>query len=76
MKGRLSKCADFWRYTLNASAFVMSMTEKGYRLPFTVYPLQCFTGYNASALKDRQFVADAINELSNECIVEHNARPY
>ena len=77
MKGRIRKCADFWRYTLDASEFVMSMVEKGYRLPFSDYPPRCFTRNNASALKHKQFVADAISELlTNECIVEHDAPPF
>ena len=77
MKGRIKESLSFWRNTLQASDFVLSIFENGYRLPFSNYPSRCFLRNNLSALKHKQFVADAISELlSHNCIIEHEFPPY
>ena len=77
MKGRIKESLSFWRNTLQASDFVLSIIENGYRLPFSNYPSRCFLRNNLSALKHKQFVADAISELlSHSCIIEHEFPPY
>ena len=77
VKGRLKGALNFWRNTLNASDFVLSTNECGYRLPFADYPPHCFLPNNLSAVKHRAFVSWAIKELlADKCIQEHNKPPF
>ena len=77
VKGRLKGALNFWRNTLNASDFVLSIIEYGYRLPFADYPPSCFLPNNLSAVKHRAFVSQAIEELlANKCIQEHDQPPF
>ena len=65
------------RNTLNASEFVLSIIECGYRLPFADYPSPCFLPNNLSPVEHRAFVSQAIKELSaNTCMQEHNKPPF
>ncbi|XP_032241702.1 uncharacterized protein LOC116620164 [Nematostella vectensis] len=53
------------------------MIERGYRLPFGMYPPRCFLNNNFSSLRNKDLVSKAIYELlSNQCIVEHDKAPY
>ena len=78
VKGRLKGALNFWRNTLNASDFVLSIIEYGYRLPFADYLPLCFLPNNLFAVKhSRAFVSQAIEELlANKCIQEHDKPPF
>lgn len=77
VKDRIRGAIEFWSNTLNASNFVLNMIQEGYRLPFRDYPCQCFLRNNLSALRHKEFVAQAIIELlDNDCVVEHTQPPY
>ena len=56
VKGRLRGQLAYWRNTLQAPEFVLSMIEAGYRLPFLQYPPRCYLRNNLSALKHPDFV--------------------
>ena len=76
-KCRLSGAVDFWKSTLKAADFVVSIITRGYRLPFARYLPPCFLADNRSAFQHPEFVSQAICELlENDCIIEHSTPPF
>ena len=63
VKGRLAQLVEFWENTLEAPPFIIDVNKHGYSLPFREFPLSCFLSNNRSALRNPQFVRDAILEL-------------
>ena len=77
VKGRLSAAVDFWKSTLKAPDFVVSIITRGYRLPFARYPPPYFLANNRSAFQHPEFVSHAMCELlENDCIIEHSTPPF
>ena len=77
VKGRLSAAVDFWKSTLKAPDFVVSIITRGYRLPFARYPPPCFLANNRLAFQHPEFVSQAMCKLlENDCIIEHSTPPF
>jgi len=51
-----------WR-SIGGSSFVLSVIESGYKLPFVSIPVKCFFSNHKSAVDNRAFVCDAIEQL-------------
>ena len=62
IRGRLREHLEFWR-SINASQFVIRIVEEGYELPFVCLPERKFFGNHVSALENKSFVFEAIEEL-------------
>lgn len=75
VKGRLRKCISAWK-DINAPKFIIDVIEQGYKIPLLYIP-EAFKGCNnSSALKEYEFVEQAINELlSLGCISEVPLEP-
>ena len=77
VKGRLSAAVDFWKSTLKAPDFVVSIITRGYRLPFARYPPPYFLANNRSVFQHPEFVSEAICKLlENDCIIELSTPPF
>ena len=75
--GKIHEKGEFWRSTLKASKFVMSVIENGYRLPFTSECPTFFAENNASSLRNYNFVTQTIEDLlRSKCIVETGEMPH
>ena len=77
VKGRLKQHLDFWKFNLKASNFVLNIIENGYILPFMELPPPFHAKNNASSLRNKRFVDNAITELLEKGMVEElDSRPY
>jgi len=67
--GRLKANIDFWRDTLKPAPWILACISNGYKLPLNSIPGP-FIGKNQdSAVKNSDFVAEALRELeSNRCV--------
>ena len=70
-----SQCSPYWRDTLNASQFVQSIEQNGYKIPFQSLLETCFLANNKSARDHPDFVADAIKNLLNGKYIEEQSEP-
>ena len=61
--GGLSRRLTYWSDTLNASQFVQSKVQDGYKIPFRSIPETCFSASNKSARDHPDFVSEAIGKL-------------
>lgn len=75
VRGGLSKCSTYWRNTLNASPFVQSIVQDGYKIPFQSIPATCFLANNKSARDHPDFVSEAINKLLTGRYIEEQSEP-
>ena len=77
MAGNIHKAGQFWHNALDASKFVLNIIDGGYRLPFA-HPCPPFLAKNnASSLKHREFVAEAIQKLVKQnCAKEVDQVPF
>ena len=64
VKGNLKRNVNFWR-SIGASSFILSVVNDGYCLPFETLPPSTVLRNNMSALKHKDFVNSAIEELLN-----------
>ncbi|RMX50519.1 hypothetical protein pdam_00024182, partial [Pocillopora damicornis] len=64
VKGNLKKNLGFWRST-GAPNFILTIIEKGYKLPFASLPLSVRLKNNKSARLHANFVDQAVLELVN-----------
>ena len=77
VRGGLFNCSNYWKDTLNASPFVQSIVQEGYRIPFNSIPDSCFLKNNKSARDHPEFVSGAICDLlEGGYIEEHSQPPY
>ena len=54
---------------IDAPGFILSVIRDGYKIPFIVFPPPKVSPNNGSALKEREFVSEAIcNLISNKCL--------
>ena len=60
VRGGLYKCSTYWRDILNASQFVQSIVQDGYKIPFRSLPETCFLANNKSARDHPDYVSEAI----------------
>uniref|UniRef100_A0A7M5USR9 Uncharacterized protein n=1 Tax=Clytia hemisphaerica TaxID=252671 RepID=A0A7M5USR9_9CNID len=69
--GKILEAAEFWKNDLQASPFVLSIIENGYRIPFKNKPTSFFYKNNLSSFKNYSFTTKAIIDLiDNDCISE------
>ena len=67
-RGKLAKCYDEWA-KIGAPGFILSVIRDGYKIPFIDLPPPKVTPNNSSALKEREFVSEAIFDLlKNKCV--------
>ena len=64
----------FWKNYLKASSFVLNVLNNGYIIPFHYPPTKFCAKNNASALRNKQFVTDEIEKLSNKGFVAEKFR--
>ena len=63
VKGRLAKHISFWRDTVQASPFILDTIQLGYVMPLQEEPTRFFRPNQASAIRNADFVSQAIEEL-------------
>ena len=63
VEGRLARCQNFWFTKLNCPLFVKCVLRYGYTLPLKAFPATALFSNNRSALKNSDFVQDAIEKL-------------
>ncbi|XP_021371383.1 uncharacterized protein LOC110461960 isoform X1 [Mizuhopecten yessoensis] len=77
VKGRLKRCVDFWRNTIEANDYILNVLSEGYLIPFISTPPNKFNFNNKSAFKHSEFVSKAILELLEVgSVVEMNTIPF
>ena len=75
--GRIHTAGQFWHNNLQASKFVTSIIDNGYRLPFERPCPPFYAKNNASSRNHPDFVADAIQKLvKQKCVKEVAEMPY
>ena len=62
IRGRLRKFLHVWR-SIGVSSFVFSVIKSGYKLPFASIPVKCFFSNHKSAVDNRAFVCEAIEQF-------------
>ena len=68
VRGNLVKCYQEWE-RICASGFILSVIRNGYKIPFIDFPHPMVCRNNGSALKEKEFVSDAISDLlRNRCV--------
>ena len=66
--GNLAKCYQEWE-KIGASSFILSVIGNGYKIPFIDFPPPKVCRNNLSALKEKEFVSEAISDLlGNRCV--------
>ena len=76
VKGSLKKHLDFWR-SIGASKFVLDTIEFGYKIPFYETPEESFSLNNQSALKNKDFVSEALEDLIKKgCLIKVPFKPH
>ena len=75
VRGGLYRCSTYWRDTLNASQFVQSIVQDGYKIPFRSIPETCFLANNKSARDHPDFVSEAIVKLLKGRYIEEQSEP-
>ena len=77
VQGRLSNCLKFWEEALDPAPWIISCISEGYKLPFRTLPNKYSRPNQKSALDNKEFVLDAIQELEkNRCITRVFDPPY
>ena len=62
VRGNLAKCYQEWE-KIGASGFFLSVKRNGYKIPFIDFPPPKVFPNNPSALKEKDFVSEAISDL-------------
>lgn len=77
VKARLKLLSKFWENTIRANSFILDVIKEGYKIPFMAQPTPVLLKNNTSAIKHREFVTTAINELlESGCVVEQSNIPF
>ena len=64
VRGNLAKWYQEW-VNIDAPGFILSVIRDGYKIPFIVFPPPKVSPNNGSALKEREFVSEAICKAEN-----------
>lgn len=64
VRGRLAKCISEWE-RINAPGFILEVIREGYKIPFVSLPPPKHGVNNLSAIKEADFVCEAILDLLN-----------
>ena len=62
VKGKLSKNFSFWK-NLGTYDYILDIVKNGYSIPFTKLPPSMNIKNNLSAMKNKSFVQEKVNEL-------------
>ena len=65
VKGKLLNSIDHWK-SLGAPDFILNLIRDGYKIPFISTPPPHHYRNNASAVKEAEFVGEAILDLLRE----------
>ena len=75
VRGRLAKCISEWE-GINAPGFILEVIREGYKIPFVSLPPPKHSVNNLSAIKEADFVCEAILDLLKmHCIEELSEVP-
>ena len=75
VRGRLAKCISEWE-GINAPGFILEVIREGYKIPFVSLPPPKHSDNNFSAIKEKDFVSEAIVDLLKmNCIEELEEAP-
>ena len=75
IKFSLRQHVSYWEEYLNPSQFVLSILRHGYTLPFHTMPSAFCAKNNASSLRHKDFVSNAITDLLNAGFVTELSEP-
>ena len=64
VKGRLKTHSRNW-HSIGCNKYILSVIENDYVIPFFTTPKKLFLQNNQSALKNSEFVSEAVSELLN-----------
>ena len=67
---RLKSALPYWRDVIKAPPSVLSVLEAGYRIDFVTTPPPSFFKNNKSALRNEEFVTQAVTELLELNVIE------
>ena len=77
VKGRLKAHFSFWVHALVANDFILRVIDKGYAIPFIIFPQNVFFDNNHSALMHADFVFETIHELIlSGSVVQVSSHPH
>ena len=75
VRGRLAKCISEWE-GINALGFILEVIREGYKIPFVYLPPPKYSDNNLSAIKEKDFVSEAVLVLLKmNCIEELDEAP-
>ena len=75
IRGRLAKCISEWE-GINARGFTLEVIREGYKIPFVSLPPPKHSDNNLSAIKEKDFVSEAVLDLLKmNCIEELDEAP-
>ena len=75
VKGRLFKSMEFW-HSIGTLDFILNVIKEGYKIPFISTPPPRHYSNNASAVREADFVDQAIGELlADNPVEELSSRP-
>lgn len=69
VKNRLREHIKFWE-NIGANQFILDTIKYGYKIPFYSLPSKSILKNNCSALKESEFVKEAINDLLDRGLIE------
>ena len=76
VKGRLAQNIGFSQ-TIGANPEILKTIQEGYNIPFFKTPSEAFSKNNLSALKNMDFVEEAVSELvKTNCVVQTLFKPW
>ena len=67
---RLKSALPYWRDVIKAPPSVLNVIEAGYRIDFVTTPPPCEFKNNKSALRNQEFVTQAVTELLELDVIE------
>ena len=77
VQGRLKDNISFWEDILKPAPWILGCIKEGYKLPLRQLPGRFSQPNQKSALENKEFVSQALEELQqNKCIVRVHERPY
>jgi len=75
VSGSLGEHVDFWSNSIHASDFISNTIVEGYRIPFFELPENFVISNRSSAFTFKDFVNEAISELTERGCVKEVLNP-
>ena len=77
VQGRLGACVTYWQEVLHAFPTVIDWIQNGYKLPLLYAPTRLCGNNHRSAIENKEFVTEALEELmQNHCVRKYGCVPY